>query len=221
MANGKIAAFFDFDNTLLADDSARIGIKYLYERGDIGLWFVLRILALNFLFKRDLTSTEEMARFVLRFYRDRDITEYVARAEEYYGAMIRQHIAPNVRARLDRHRADGHATVLITAGIRYLCQPVVNDLQIDHLCCTDLEIGPSGRPTGRPVEPICVAEHKVTYARRLADERGYDLAHSWAYSDHHSDIPLLGLVGHAVAVEPTKPLRRHAASRGWEIIGFR
>ena len=221
MATGKPCAFFDFDNTLLADDSARIGIKYLYERGDIGLWFVLRILARNFFYKRNLYSPEEMSRFVLRFYKDRDITEYVARADEYYAAMIRPHIAPNVRARLERHRADGHATVLITAGLRYLCEPVVRDLKIDHLCCSDLEMGPSGRPTGRPVEPICVAGHKVTHAKRIAAEQGLDLASSYAYSDHHSDLPLLELVGHPVVVEPTAPLRRVAEKRGWEIISFK
>lgn len=219
--SGRVGAFFDFDNTLLAEDSAKIGIKFLYDRGDIGLWFIIRILARNFFYKRDVYSPEKMSRFVLRFYRDRDINEYVAGAGEYYNAMIRPHIAPNVRARLDRHRADGHATVLITAGIRYLCEPVVADLKMDHLCCSDLEIGPSGRPTGRPVEPVCIGEGKVLKAKRLAAEQGIDLAQSYAYSDHQSDLPLLELVGHPVVVEPTKPLRRIAERRGWEIIGFR
>lgn len=221
MAHGKIAAFFDFDKTLLAGDSAKIGIKYLYERGDVGLPFIAGILARNFFYKRNLYPPEGMSRFALTLYRGRDITEYVAGSASYYDEMLKPLLAPRVLARLRDHQRQGHETALCTASLRYMLEPVVKDLAIDHLLCTDLERRPDGRTTGRAVGPICVAEHKVTYAKRLADERGYDLAASWAYSDHHSDIPLLELVGNPVAVEPTKPLRRHAGARGWEIIGFR
>ncbi|NMC34915.1 MAG: HAD-IB family hydrolase, partial [Veillonellaceae bacterium] len=41
---------------------------------------------------------------------------------------------------------------------------------------------------------------------------------SWAYSDSHNDLPLLGLVDHPVAVTPDDLLRQHALSRRWEIL---
>ncbi|MBI5525691.1 MAG: HAD-IB family hydrolase [Deltaproteobacteria bacterium] len=220
MTNGRIAAFFDFDNTLLAGDSAKIGFKYLWGRGDVGAWFIARIMARNFFYKRNLYSPERISRFALTFYAGRDITEYKAGAREYYETMLKPHIAPKVRERLDRHKGEGHVTALVTASVRYMLEPVVADLGMDHLLCTDLEMGPDGRPTGRPVEPICVCAGKVAHAKRLAEEQGIDLKKSYAYSDHHSDLPLLELVGHPVCVEPNRPLRKIATARGWEVLSF-
>jgi HAD superfamily hydrolase (TIGR01490 family) len=221
MENGKVAAFFDFDNTLLAGDSARIGFKYLWERREVGLWFLARLVARNFFYKRNLYSPERISRFALTFYAGRDISGYKAGAREYYGTVLKPHIAPKVRERLNDHKRAGHVTALVTASVRYMLEPVAADLGIDHLLCTDLEIGPDGRPTGRPIEPICVCAGKVAHAKRLAKEQGIDLQKSYAYSDHHSDLPLLELAGHPVCVEPTTPLRRIASARGWEVIGLR
>jgi phosphoserine phosphatase len=41
---------------------------------------------------------------------------------------------------------------------------------------------------------------------------------SHAYSDHHSDLPLLEAVDFPVAVHPDTELHRHASSLGWQIL---
>jgi len=56
--------------------------------------------------------------------------------------------------------------------------------------------------------------------RRLATEAGYDLAECWAYSDSRTDLPMLAAVGHPVAVNPDRALRREAARRGWQTGDF-
>jgi phosphoserine phosphatase len=43
----------------------------------------------------------------------------------------------------------------------------------------------------------------------------------WAYSDSHTDLPFLEAVGHPVAVNPDRALRRIARERGWPILRFR
>lgn len=48
-----------------------------------------------------------------------------------------------------------------------------------------------------------------------------DLAHSYAYSDSATDIPMLEAVGHPVAVNPDRALRKHAVDMGWEIQVFK
>ena len=40
-------------------------------------------------------------------------------------------------------------------------------------------------------------------------------------ADRYSDLPVLELVGHPVAVHADRRLRRLARKRGWEIIGKR
>jgi hypothetical protein len=56
--------------------------------------------------------------------------------------------------------------------------------------------------------------------RSLAHERGYDLAECYAYSDSQTDLPMLEIVGHPVAVNPDSELRKVAVERGWPIMDF-
>ena len=50
---------------------------------------------------------------------------------------------------------------------------------------------------------------------------GVDLEGSYAYSDSFTDLPMLQAVGHPVAVNPDKELRKEAEVRGWDIRDFR
>ena len=56
--------------------------------------------------------------------------------------------------------------------------------------------------------------------RELAAAADLDLAASYAYSDSESDLPMLRVVGHPVAVNPDAELRRVAREEGWEIMRF-
>ena len=63
-------------------------------------------------------------------------------------------------------------------------------------------------------------EGKAAATRELAASEGIDLASSTAYSDSHTDIPFLEVVGNPVAVNPDKELRRVAVERGWPVLEF-
>ena len=55
----------------------------------------------------------------------------------------------------------------------------------------------------------------------LSAERDYNLDASTAYSDSHTDVPFLEVVGNPVAVNPDRALRRVAQERGWPVLEFR
>ena len=65
----RIAAFFDFDNTLIHGDSQGLEIEFLFKRHEIGYRTLAPILIANFLFKRDLIRADRMVRTCLRIYR--------------------------------------------------------------------------------------------------------------------------------------------------------
>ena len=58
------------------------------------------------------------------------------------------------------------------------------------------------------------------WARELADREGIDLAASYFYTDSITDLPLLDLVGHPVAVNPDPFLYRTAVRRRWPVRFF-
>jgi phosphoserine phosphatase len=55
----------------------------------------------------------------------------------------------------------------------------------------------------------------------LAEREGLDLTRCTAYSDSANDLPMLSLVGTAVAVNPDTELRAIARARGWVIRDYR
>jgi phosphoserine phosphatase len=97
--------------------------------------------------------------------------------------------------------------------------PLAQYLGVDSTISTRPEIDDEGRYTGR-VEFYAYGPYKAVAMRELAITDDIDLAESFAYSDSITDLPMLEAVGHPIAVNPDRDLRRVAAERGWEIRTF-
>ena len=216
-----IGAFFDFDETLLDIESSRLGFRYLWERRLVSFGFILKVLTVNIFYKRHWLSDEKMAMMLIKFYRNRRLEDFQQGAAAFYQDHLKPHLAPNIQARVDKHRRQGHRLILISGSVRYMLEPVAEDLGFDHLLCTDLEIGDDGLLTGRAKGPICLNSNKRILAAMLARKVNIDLASSYAYGNHQSDLPLLDLIGNPYAVEPTEPLRRAALANKWPILTYR
>jgi HAD superfamily hydrolase (TIGR01490 family) len=220
-AGKQTGAFFDFDKTLIDVESGRVGFKYLYKIKEIRLFFLLKVAVTNFFYERDWISDTQMARIMLTFYRNRDIGPLQDGAEEFYHTYLKPHLAPRILERVREHQGAGHTLVLVSASLRYMLNPVIKDLGFHHLLCTDLEFAPDGLLSGRTAGPICIDRHKRTAVKNLAHQKDIRLDRSYAYGNHHSDIPMLETVGNPAAVEPTEPLKKKALENGWPILTFR
>lgn len=220
-SSSSIGAFFDFDETLLETESSRLGFKYLWERRLISLGFIAKVMVANFFYKRHWMSDETIAAIMLKFYRNKQLEEFQQGAVAFYQEHLKPHLAPNLLDRVAQHHQKGHVLVLISGSIRYLLEPVVEDLGFHHLLCTDLEVGANGLLTGRAKGPLCLDSTKRVLAEKLAKRANIDLLSSYAYGNHQSDLPLLELIGHPYAVEPTEPLRNVALKKNWPVISYR
>jgi HAD superfamily hydrolase (TIGR01490 family) len=220
-SNNKIAAFFDFDKTLLEVESGRMGIQWLWDRRMLPLGYILKIKTANFFYQHRLLSDERMVKLLLTFYKEKRLADFQKGAEDFYHKYLKPHLAPRILSRVHFHKNEGHLLVLISGSVRYLLEPVVRDLEFHHLLCTDLEVGRDGLLTGNPRGLVCVDQNKKRLTLKLAQNIGLDLAKSYAYGNHQSDIPLLETVGYPVAVEPTLFLEKVARQRSWPILTFR
>jgi len=219
--NSQIAAFFDFDQTLLEVESSRLGIQWLWDRRLIPFGYVLKILGANFFYQCRLLSDERMVRLLLTFYRNKRLADFQKGAENFYKDYLKPHLAPGILTRVHFHKNQGHLLVLISGSVRYMLEPVVKDLEFDHLLCTGLEVGQNGLMTGKPEGLVCVDQNKKKLTLKLAKRLGLDLEKSYAYGNHHSDLPLLETVGNPYAVEPTAELAKVARQRSWPVLGYR
>jgi HAD superfamily hydrolase (TIGR01490 family) len=185
------------------------------------LGFILKVMAANFFYKRHWMSDERIAAIMLKFYHKKRLEEFQQGAAAFYQEQLKPRLAPNILKRVEQHHQEGHVLVLISGSVRYLLEPVAEDLGFDHLLCTDLEVGPDGLLTGKAKGPLCLDSTKRVLSEKLAEEAHIDLASSYAYGNHQSDLPLLELVGHPYAVEPTEPLKNVALKNGWPMLKFR
>ena len=221
MGKTAVGAFFDFDKTLLETESAKLGLKYLWDRGLLSIWFLTKVLVANFFYQRHLVSDELVAKIILKLYRGRRLQEFAQGAPMFYQDLLKPKLAPNIMTEVINHQRQGHTLILISGSVRYMLESVVEDIGFDHLLCTDLEVGEDGLLTGRARGPLCIDRTKRTLAIQLAEKQNIDLSRSFAYGNHQSDIPLLELVGNPFVVEPTKPLRKIAMQRNWPVLGFK
>ena len=217
----KIAAFFDFDETLLEVESGRVGIQWLWDRRLVPIGYILKILMANFFYQRGLLSDERMVKALLTFYRKKRLADFQKGAENFYQEYLKPRLAPGILKRVHFHKNEGHQLVLISGSVRYMLEPVVKDLQFDHLLCTDLEVDKNGLMTGKPGGMVCVDQNKKKLTLELAGKFGLDLTNSYAYGNHQSDLPLLETIGHPYAVEPTAELQKVAQQRSWPILSYR
>jgi len=217
----NIGAFFDFDETLLSVESSRLGFKYLWERRLVSAGFIVKVMVANYFYKRHWLSDDRIAAIMLKFYRHKRLEEFQQGAAAFYREHLKPHLAPNLLEKVEQHHQDGHVLVLISGSIRYLLEPVAEDLGFHHLLCTDLEVGSDGLLTGRAKGPLCLDGTKRILAEKLAKEAHIDLSASYAYGNHQSDLPLLHLVGNPSAVEPTEPLKKVALQNNWPVLTYR
>ena len=110
-------------------------------------------------------------------------------------------------ARLERHRALGHAVILASASLDPYLVPLGASLGVDGVVCTGLERGPDGRLTGRLAGANCRARRRR--AGSATGSRGAGLADAelWAYGDSSGDDELLALADHPLRVDgdPRRP----------------
>ena len=134
-------------------------------------------------------------------------------------AGILPRIYPDMLKLAYRHQDEGRAVFICTAAGQEMAE------LLGHVLCFDGAIGAryesvDGVYTGRPGGPFTYRDGKAQAICELAQEPSLDLSASYAYSDSESDLPMLRVVGHPVAVNPDAELERVARAEGWEVMRF-
>jgi len=216
----RAIAFFDVDNTLLRGAS-------LYHVG-VGAWrmrfiSLADILSFGWNQTRFLAVGENGVNIGRLRLRAMDIItghtrdELVALSHDIFDSRLVQRLWPETVAVAHAHLKAGREVWLVSATAQEVADVIAERLDLTGALGTRLHTV-DGIFTGQLVEGICHGDRKAVVARQLSEDREIDLAHCWAYSDSHNDIPLLELVGNPVAVNPDATLRRYAVARGWPIM---
>lgn len=222
-----IAALFDLDGTLYTGHIWQDLARHHWATRRHRFW-VLAYLARNMvplpLYRLGLMSQaaffhawgETMA-WLLRgwsLHEAHDLFEQLAEEQ------IVPNLRPDVRQRLKEHQSAGHLVALVSGTFAPLLETIARHIGVSHAIGTPLQVR-NGQFTGRIVPPLCQGEGKPRRVQSYLTTLGFEIewGGSFAYADRDTDLPLLDLVRHPVAVYPDEALLAHARARGWSVIG--
>lgn len=215
------AAFFDLDRTLISGSSVFAFGKAAWRHGMVTTKELLND-ATNAVVFRLGGSTDEKADAVrdriLEAIKGRPVSEVEHLGDEVIAQLL-EAVRRESQALIDLHDEAGRDTYIVSASPIEIVREFAHAVGLTGGIGTVSEIA-EGTYTGRLSEPFCYGKGKATAISKIASERGYDLRLCYAYSDSISDLPMMELVGHPVAVNPDRALESLAYQRGWPIIEF-
>jgi HAD superfamily hydrolase (TIGR01490 family) len=217
------AAFFDLDKTVISRSSSLAFGRPLYKAGLVSRSQLLRgayAQLVYLLVGADENKMERLKEGMLSLAKGWDRGAVERLVQEALLDVIDPYVYQEALDLIELHRSEGRSIYIVSSSPEEVVRPLARHFGVSGVIATRAEISDDGHYTGE-LEFYAYGSRKAEAMRGLAERAGIDLARSYAYSDSATDLPMLEAVGHPVAVNPDKELRREAEERGWQIRDFR
>jgi HAD superfamily hydrolase (TIGR01490 family) len=216
------AAFFDLDKTVISKSSSLALTRPMYRAGLVSRSALLKgayAQLVYLLLGADEKKMDKVKDSMLALTRgwDRGQVEEIVR--EALAGLIDPYIYLEALDLMELHRALGRKVFIVSSSAEEVVRPLAERLGQFNVIATRAKTE-DGKYTGE-LEFYCYGPNKATAIKEVAEREGIDLTGSYAYSDSITDLPMLEAVGHPVAVNPDRDLRREAEKHGWQIRYFR
>lgn len=218
------AAFVDVDNTLLRGASMYFLARGLARRKLVNwrqivkaAWKQWKYLASG---KEHVKDLRRVTDSTMAFVAGRNVAEMQDVVRSVVDEILLNKLWPGTLKIAQAHLARGQEVWLVTAAPNDLARLLAERLGFTGgvgTCAQVVEGRFTGHLDGAPMH----GRAKADKVREIARDRGLDLASCTAYSDSANDVPMLTVVGNAVAVNPDAALRRYARKRDWLIVEYR
>ena len=141
-------------------------------------------------------------------------------AASYADQVMAANVLPGALAQIAADRAEGRRLVLATASYRLYVEAIAARLGFDDVIATNSISGLDDRITARIEGENCYGPDKLRMIEAWLRTEGIarDAVSVRFYSDHASDAPVMEWADEAVAANPSPPLARLAARRGWRVV---
>jgi alcohol-forming fatty acyl-CoA reductase len=211
-------AAFDLENTLIASNVVE-SFGFLATR-DMSAVERTRFVADMFrqapaMLKLDRQDRGDFLRAFYRRYEDAPVQLMKDDAWEYLSQLVITKSFPAGIRRVREHRALGHRTILITGALDFLVEPLRP--LFDEIIAASMLERPDGTFSGELDVSPPTGEARALILAKYCDAENLSLEEAVSYADSASDLPMLEIAGHPVAVNPEPKLATIARKRGWHI----
>jgi HAD superfamily hydrolase (TIGR01490 family) len=216
------AAFFDLDKTIISRSSSLALSRPMYRAGMVTRGQLVRGAYAQLVYAlvgADERKMERLKDGMLQLTKGWDRHEVERLVREVLIEVIDPYVYQEALDLIALHRAEGRQIYIVSSSPEEVVRPLAGHFGVSGVIATRARIV-DGRYTGE-LEFYAYGESKADAVRSLAERVGLDLEGSYAYTDSITDLPLLEAVGHPVAVNADRDLRREAEARGWDTRDFR
>ena len=213
-------ALFDFCETLVGFQTADAYVRFVMSNSgetclsaDRFFTFLNRTRILG-LMRRLMPKASIEKRLRLKNLKGMSREKLESLAQRYYTEKLKPAFIVPVVDELKRKKQEGYKIYLVSGGYDIYLKVFAEEFGVDGIVSTRLAFK-NGVCTGKFDGPDCMFAHKINYIKQLIPDSGYE---EWyAYSDSATDIPMLKLVGHPVAISSGKS-QSWAREQGFEEI---
>ncbi len=220
-ARNRGAAFFDLDKTVIAKASLVAFSRPFYKEGLVTRRLLVRGLWSQVLFMRfgaGASALERIRRRTLALTAGWEQERVKRIVADTLQQVIRPITYKEAVDLIEEHKEAGRRVYIVSAAPEEIVEPLARFLGAEGAIASQAAVS-AGRYTGQLLR-YAYGPQKAATIRQLAERDGLDLNESYAYSDSATDLPMLEVVGHPVAVNPDRALRRIAQMRGWPVLRF-
>lgn len=216
----QAASFYDLEGTLVSTNL--VHALGFYARRQQGLFSTIKksvstVAKLPLFGVTDLYSRNVFNEYFFRSYKGESEDRLRYFADELFEDVLKPAIFPGTLDLIAKSKKLGHRQVVVTGALDFSVAPLASYLGIDIFAANRLEFV-NGYATGRLLPPVMASATKATWIRQFAEENDINLSDSYSYSDSISDLPMLSIVGHPVAVSPDFRLKQTALQHDWAIL---
>ena len=210
-------AVFDLDHTITRYDTF---VRYL-------IGFILRhpsvilkncnLFGAAILFKLGFKDNHWLKALVYRsLFSGRSANEVARWSSKFEKNVLNEGLRQKALKKIAFHKKRGDWVILVTASFEFYVHRIADQLGFETLIGTKVEIKPDGTFGDSLIGGNCYGSEKVERLKSIfgGDHSDYYII---AYSDHHSDIPLLEWADEGIAVNPTNILKEKAIISGFQI----
>lgn len=215
----KVAAFFDFDGTLIEGYSAGVLYAHRARNFELGPDELVHTLRAALGGPLDEDAFKNLLLEGIRGWVDRTDDELMELGERLFAQHVAGALFHGAWRLVRAHQSRGHTVVIVTSATRMQVAPMARELGIDYVLCTEVETE-NGVLTGGLAGRTLWGPGKIAAVREFTRRKRIPLKDSHAYANGDEDVPLLDGVGFPHPVNPSPALARHAAERQWPVVRF-
>ena len=219
----KAAAFYDLEGTLVSTNL--VHTLAFYSRRQQGLFATVKksigtLAKLPLFGVTDLYSRNVFNEFFFQSYAGESEDRLRFFSEELFEEVLKPAIFDGTPELIAAGKKIGQKQIVITGALDFTIDKLMKYLEIDDYVANRMEFV-NGYSTGRILPPVMASATKAKWMREYAEKNDISLSNSYAYSDSISDLPMLAIVGHPVAVNPDFRLKQTAIQHDWAVLDLK